>query len=368
MIALRALGVLVGCGVALATVLSAVRTTVLPRGVPSRVTRLVFVLLRLGFQARVGRAATYTVRDRVFANYGPYALLLLLQVWLFGVYGGFALAQWAGSPSRGAADALKESGSALTTVGFDAPSGALATTLSFAEASAGLLLVALLISYLPAIYGAFSRREALVTKLEVRAGDPPTGSEMLRRAWVLGRMEALHATWLELETWFGDIEETHTSFAALVFFRSPQPDHSWVTAAGAGLDSASLLVSCLDLPPSAEAQLCIRSGYLSLRQIAGYFQIPFPRDPRPDDPITVTRAEWEDVVTEMAAAGLPVKADRDQAWRDFAGWRVNYDYCLVALAALAQAPYAPWSSDRSVAGARPPRVFLRRPHDSVGAR
>jgi hypothetical protein len=45
---------------------------------------------------------------------------------------------------------------------------------------------------------------------------------------------------------------------------------------------------------------------------------------------------------------VPLKADLDQAWRDFAGWRVNYDRVLLSLAALTVAPYAPWSSDRSM--------------------
>ena len=41
--------------------------------------------------------------------------------------------------------------------------------------------------------------------------------------------------------------------------------------------------------------------------------------------------------------------DREQAWADFAGWRVNYDAVLIALCRLTMAPYAPWSSDRSLA-------------------
>ena len=50
----------------------------------------------------------------------------------------------------------------------------------------------------------------------------------------------------------------------------------------------------------------------------------------------------------MKAEGLPLKRDRDQAWRDFAGWRVNYDDVLVPLARLIRAPEAPWSSDRDM--------------------
>jgi hypothetical protein len=55
---------------------------------------------------------------------------------------------------------------------------------------------------------------------------------------------------------------------------------------------------------------------------------------------------------------LPLVADRDQAWRDFNGWRVNYDRVLIALAGLVMAPPAPWSSDRSVRDWRP-RASIR---------
>ena len=57
----------------------------------------------------------------------------------------------------------------------------------------------------------------------------------------------------------------------------------------------------------------------------------------------------------VCAAGVPVHADRAQAWRDFVGWRVNYDQVLHALAALVDAPYTPWVSDRSPA--RPARRY-----------
>jgi len=49
---------------------------------------------------------------------------------------------------------------------------------------------------------------------------------------------------------------------------------------------------------------------------------------------------------------VPLVADRDQAWRDFAGWRVNYDAVLVGLCDLVMAPPAPWSSDRAPASRR----------------
>ncbi len=94
------------------------------------------------------------------------------------------------------------------------------------------------------------------------------------------------------------------------------------------------------------ANLCIRAGYLALRRIAEFFQIPFNPDPHPEDPISISEAEFIEVYDQLAAVGVPLKPDRAQAWRDFSGWRVNYDYVLLSLAALTMAPETPWTSDR----------------------
>ena len=37
------------------------------------------------------------------------------------------------------------------------------------------------------------------------------------------------------------------------------------------------------------------------------------------------------MIHKLEEAGLPIKADREQAWMDFAGWRVNYDRVLLVL-------------------------------------
>lgn len=205
----------------------------------------------------------------------------------------------------------------------------------------GLILVALLIAYLPTMYAAFSRREQAVNMLEVRAGKPPSASEMLLRFNRIHGFERLNDYWKTWEIWFADVEESHTTLPALVFFRSPRSGHSWVIAAGTILDAAALTLSALDIPYDASAALCIRSGYLALRYIADYFDIPNPHNPHyPDDPISVERAEFDFVLDELEGAGVPIKSDRDQAWKDFAGWRVNYDQSLILLCSLVMAPLA----------------------------
>ena len=44
------------------------------------------------------------------------------------------------------------------------------------------------------------------------------------------------------------------------------------------------------------------------------------------------------VINAIRAEGLPLKADGDQAWQDFAGWRVNYDAVLMRLAEIIVVP------------------------------
>jgi hypothetical protein len=172
---------------------------------------------------------------------------------------------------------------------------------------------------------------------------------MLIRFHRLHGLDDLHELWESWETWFAQIEESHTSLAALVFFRSPQPDHSWVTASGAVLDTAALLRAAVDVPHDPQADLCIRAGYLALRRIAAYFRVSFNPAPQfPDEPMSIAREEFDQAWEELHAAGVPLRPDRDQAWRDFAGWRVNYDRVLISLCQITMAPYAPWSSDRSL--------------------
>jgi hypothetical protein len=341
--------VLFALGAALIVVVidSALRTFVLPRGVVVRLTRVVSVAVRRVFDLRLRFARTYEARDRVMALYGPLAMLALVVLWLVLVLAGFTLMFRAveGVPWD---EAILQSGSSLLTVGFVPPIGFWAAVLGFAEAAVGLALLALLIAYLPTIYGAFSRREVLVAHMEVRAGSPPSAVDLVRRAHLIGSLDHLDDLWIEWQRWFGELEETHTSLAFLNFFRSPSPHRSWITASGAVLDAAALVNSTVDVPRQPMASLCIRSGFTALRAIATFFSIPHPDDPAPDDPISITRGEWEQACRDLAAAGVPLRADRDQAWRDFAGWRVNYDQPLVALAGLVVAPYAPWSSDRSI--------------------
>lgn len=324
------------------TVFSAVRTFVLPRSASDPFTRLHFRTIRRIFNFFITPRSDYIFKDRVLALYAPVALVALVPYWLSLVVVGYAGMLWAIGISE-PRQAFIVSGSSLFTLGFAAGENLLQDLCIFTEATLGMTLIALLIAYLPSIYAAFSRREEAVSMLEVRAGSPPSAEELILRYHRIHGLDRLGSLWQSWENWFTHLEESHTSLAALVFFRSPQPHRSWVNAAGAILDAAALTRAALDVPRDARADLCIRAGYLALRSIAAFFNVRFHPDPHyPAQHISVTRQEFDVVIDRLAAAGTPLKPDRDQAWADFAGWRVNYDAVLVALARITVAPPAPW--------------------------
>lgn len=362
---IRVLAFLAGAMIVFGTGASAVRTFVVPRAVPVALSRAVFVALRWLFTLSARRSHGYIGLDRRMAFYAPTSLLALPAVWLTLMLLGFSLMFWSiGGITFG--EAVRVSGSSLLTLGFAEPMGGVAELLSFVTASVGVTLLALLITYLPTIYGAFTRRETLVSLLEVRAGRPPWAVTMLIRYQQIGLLARSDELFEQAERWFADIEESHTSLGSLAFFRSPQPERSWITAAGALLDAAALSLSSLDLPNDPHAALCIRSGTLCLRRISDFFDIPHNEHPAPDDPLMITREEFHDAIERLAAVGTPIRADRDAAWRDFAGWRVNYESVLLSLASLCHAPLAPWTSDRSPLSKPKLRILSRRRESSTG--
>jgi hypothetical protein len=358
--ALHALAFAAGVALVVTTLLAAIRSIVLPRAVVSRINRVPVLTVRALFRLRAERSSNYETRDRIMAMLGPISLLAQLATWLVLIMTGFTL-MYLAVTGRSVTGSVELSGSSVFTLGTTSDSRLGPLLLTYAEAGIGLLLVALLITYLPTIYGAFSRRESGVSLLQVRAGSPPRAVNMLIR---YHRIEEPHyrltELWRQWEAWFADIEETHATFPILAFFRSPQPERSWITSAGALLDGASFWAGSIEHPKDPDVQLCIRAGYLALRRIADVFRVPYDDDPAPDGPVSVSRQEWDEAVAEMDAAGVPMLADREQAWQNWKGWRVNYDAVLLNLARLVEAPPAPWVSDRSPISASPRRSKIRR--------
>ncbi|HEX9718078.1 MAG TPA: hypothetical protein VGA93_09085, partial [Actinomycetota bacterium] len=182
MVLLNILAFVAGAALVLFTLRSAIRVFLVPRALQAYLARAVFMLVRRVFWLRAHPHREYERRDAVMAFYAPVSLLTLLALWLAMVLTGYTAMYW-GLGNYPLRRSFGASGSGLFTLGFERPHDLPTEVLMFTEAAVGLGFLALFISYLPSLYGAFSRREAGVAKLEVRAGRPPSGVYLIQLAW-----------------------------------------------------------------------------------------------------------------------------------------------------------------------------------------
>jgi hypothetical protein len=356
-LALRIVEGLAGGLLVLTTWWSVMATLVVPRGRISRITRIIVGGLQTPFRMYAARSRDYPRIDAILVFLGPVTLLGLLLGWLLLFFCGFALLFCAAGAN--AALALRDAGSSLFTLGFAVPdTGQLG--ISFAAAASGLIVVALLVGYLPALYGAFNRRETLVTVLASRAGVPTWGPEVLVRHQLVGITDSLPELYAQWETFGADVAESHTNYPTLVYFRSPRPLRSWVIGLLAVMDSAALYLALAPSRAPSQARLCLRMGYRCLREVAAALRIPVDDDPKPDDPLELTRTEFEVAVAYIESTGFPIERNADMAWADFRGWRVNYERAAIAIADVTYAPPALWSGRRRL---RIPPMPPQRPRD-----
>jgi hypothetical protein len=235
------------------------------------------------------------------------------------------------------------------------------SAVDIAAGATWVVIVALQIAYLPALYQAFNRRESLVAMLESRAGVPAWGPELLARHQLVGIIDTLPEFYSSWEEWSAELAESHTTYPVMLLFRSPDPWFSWLVGLLAVLDGAAMHLALSPETASSQSRLCLRMGFTALNRIAKVLRWEVDLDPDPDGPIRVTFEEFEEAVAMLVQVGFPVDRTAAEAWPDFRGWRVNYETVAYRLCDRLTAPPAPWSGERhhlrsgAVAPKRPPQ-------------
>jgi hypothetical protein len=329
--------------------MSMVGTFIVPRDTQARLAALVSKLVFPVFRRGAKLLKSYEAKDSFLAFQAPWFLLTLLGVWIGLLITGFALMLWAFSPLD-IASSFREAGSSLLTLGFATSRGPGPTALDLLAAASGLIVVALLIGYLPVLYGAFNRRERLVTLLESRAGAPAWGPEILWRHQRISTLDALPAFYDEWERWAADVAESHSAYPVLLFFRSPDPLQSWLTGLLAVMDSAALYLALCPATAPSQARLCLRMGFTGLRTIADALGIRYDEDPRPDAPISLTHDDYLRGVKRLGDIEFPMERNPEEAWPHFRGWRVNYEQVALDIGDRIVATPGPWAGKRVALG------------------
>src|SRR5579863_1488908 len=282
---MKLLAGILGLALLLTTLWDAFETIILPRRVTRRyrIARLFYRVL-WGIWSRIYRLLrSQKLRDRHLSYFGPLSLLMLFAMWASALVLAFSLLQFAagsaltvtgGSPSFRAD--LYMSGTTFFTLGLGdiIPNTTFARAITVAEAGVGFGFLAVVISYLPTLYGAFSQRELNISLLDARAGSPPTAAELLRRHAQFSHTEVLSQYLRDWETWSAQLMESHLSYPVLCYFRSQHDNQSWLAAFTAVLDVSALLIAYGEGTAKWQARLTFARARHAVVDLAEALRVP----------------------------------------------------------------------------------------------
>jgi voltage-gated potassium channel Kch len=209
-------------------------------------------------------------REAMLGWFGPLSLIGLFASWVLGLVFGFALLNWSLGISMHSLDApagesaalslptyLYWSGVTFFTLGYGdiTPAGPLGRFFAVVETGTGFGFLAMVISYMPVLYQAFSRRETTISLMDARAGSPPSAGEVLIRLARAGNVAAADQLLAEWERWSAELLESHLSFPLLGYYRSQHDNQSWLAAVTTMLDTCTFFLAALKTNDPYRAQL-----------------------------------------------------------------------------------------------------------------
>ena len=203
------------------------------------------------------RIPSERIREGMLATYAPVSVLMLLVAWVIQQVIGFGLIWWGIGGIGGAdglADSIYYSGVVYFTLGFGelVPVGNVPRFGALAEALSGVLTTALVIGYLPALYGAYGERERKLMTLDDGTEQRITPTNLLLSRSPTADVEEVIRFFEGWEEWVTALIETHTTFPMLRLFRSKHSGQNWITALGVLCDAAlqcQIIVGARDRAP-----------------------------------------------------------------------------------------------------------------------
>jgi len=324
----------------------AFETVVLPRRVSRRfrVTRFVYRSMWLPWRAIARLNKKPKSRETFLSYFGPLSILVLFAIWAVSIIFGFALLYHSSSSHDSTHPTFETcfylSGTTMFTLGLGdvIPHNWFERFLVVAESGLGFGFLALVLSYLPVIYQAFSRREVNIVLLDARAGSPPTAAELLRRHAGPAGADALEQLLRDWERSSAEILESHISYPSVSYFRSQHANESWLAALTAILDATALLLSGIENPPAArQARLTFamcRHTVVDLAQVFG-------EAPPAHSPDRLPPAEFVRLAEALKQAGFKLRED-DASREKISKLRAMYEPYLEALSRYLYMQIPPW--------------------------
>jgi hypothetical protein len=344
---MRILAVIFGIVLIVLVVQDAFETIILPRRVTRRIrlARLFYRLSQLGWKSISHLIRSSAMRESFRGYVGPLTLLSLLVFWAVLFVLGFGLLLWGLALPLNAPDKtisfftyLYLSGTTFFTLGLGdvTPMPGVGRVLVVTEVALGFIFLALVISYVPIIYQAFSRRELRISLLDARAGSPATAVELLRRNCSGKNLEELRMLLHDWEVWCADILESHLSYPILAFYRSQHEQQSWVEVLTVILDTCALILTNIDGSPMEPAKFTFAIARHAVVDLAQVLNIsPTPAVNR------LSSAEFTRLQDMLALSGIRLK-EGTATEQKLAELRNTYEPFVSAMAERLEVSLPPW--------------------------
>jgi hypothetical protein len=297
----------------------AFESIILPRRVtrPFRFARLFYRVTWKIWAGVNGLVHSKKLREAHLSYYGPLSLLMLFATWAALLVLAFAMLHWAvgsalsttpGEVATFRTD-LYLSGTTFFTLGLGdvTPRTTLARAITVIEGGTGFGYLAIMVSYLPTLYGAFSQRELNISLLDARAGSPPTAAELLRRHAQFADNEVLTPYLRDWEIWAAQLMESHLSYPVLCYFRSQHDNQSWLAAFAAVLDVSALLIAYGEGTAKWQARLTFAIARHAVLDLSEVLRVP-PVRPAQDRLPPEQGVEVRNLLVECRAAGKCTEA------------------------------------------------------------
>jgi hypothetical protein len=337
--------VVIGLCIIAVILLEAFETIILPRRVSRRfrLTRAFYLSLWIPTKAVARLIGSTKKRETFLSFFGPLSLLVLFALWAAALIFGFGFLYYGNTPHDPTRPSLQTcfylSGTTFFTLGLGdvTPHTPPERVLAIFESGLGFGFLAMIISYLPVIYQAFSKREVTIVLLDARAGSPPTASELLLRHAGPHGLDALLILFRDWEHWSAELLESHISYPVVSYFRSQHTNESWLAALAAILDSTALLIATSDNPCSRQARLTFA---MCRHTVADLAQVFFAK-PRADGPDRLPPEQFARLYDSLEQAGYQLRKD-DASKSKLKELRDMYEPYLHALAAYMYVELPPW--------------------------
>lgn len=360
---MRITALIVGVILTLATFLALCQAMLVPRQSNSLIVRAVNSVVSAAAQAPLPLMRSYRMQDRWLSGAAPMTVLIALVAYVVILIATLGLVVY-GTTQLSLLESMYQSGSTLTTLGIVEPVNVPSAITTFIAAFLGLVVIAVFIGYLLAIYGAYVARESGMARVAMLAGEPAWGPVMIARGHLLGLPDREVPDASEWLNWICDTRLNSQVNPVLMRFRSTSGLRHWVTTTLAVMDAATLRVSTSDSAPDPHLVQVLTEGTLSLATLSGGTGatsaerlhnwdlerriLAAVEDAPPADATAcgVTRTQFDNAMDMIDAAGVSVPLTRDQVWCRFATIRAVYYQDAATLAQQLHAVPAPWSGPR----------------------